>query len=361
MAALDGQGVACEGFIGALSPFTDFAALATAIVLARAGAKRRAAGAVPGRRRDRGARGGRRSVGPRPGSRAGHPRRHAAQPGRLRPPARPRTRNAHAPRRGVRELPRAAVPGAAVASYAADGHGGLEPDGRASRGRPRLCPPRPRRALPARPAKASPSASPPITRPASRRAAWRCWRPWRGRVPTSRDRRRSGRRCPKPIPPPISEPRPGWGRPWPSSRSPSGSRRRRRWSAADTPPVGARAFSHGGRPPSEPRPSPSRARVSGTPGRRLAGPSAERQREGAALPGPAARGREAASARPIPPTAPRIGVQGAAAPSNRSRQVSRGAPDAMTLQSRTRALAGGSQPASQAPLAIRSVSDPSKP
>ncbi len=43
MAMLDDNGVAYEGFIGALYPFMDVAALVTAIVLARLGAERRAA------------------------------------------------------------------------------------------------------------------------------------------------------------------------------------------------------------------------------------------------------------------------------------------------------------------------------
>lgn len=43
MAMLDGEGIAYEGFIGALYPFMDIAALVTAIVLARLGAQRSAA------------------------------------------------------------------------------------------------------------------------------------------------------------------------------------------------------------------------------------------------------------------------------------------------------------------------------
>ena len=43
MAVLDGDGIAYEGFIGALYPFMDIAALVTAIVLARLGAARKAA------------------------------------------------------------------------------------------------------------------------------------------------------------------------------------------------------------------------------------------------------------------------------------------------------------------------------
>jgi hypothetical protein len=46
MAVLDGEGIAYEGFIGALYPFMDIAALVTAIVLARMGAERRAAAAA---------------------------------------------------------------------------------------------------------------------------------------------------------------------------------------------------------------------------------------------------------------------------------------------------------------------------
>ncbi len=43
MAVLDGEGIAYEGFIGALYPFMDIAALVTAIVLARMSAQRKAA------------------------------------------------------------------------------------------------------------------------------------------------------------------------------------------------------------------------------------------------------------------------------------------------------------------------------
>lgn len=43
MAMLEGEGIAYEGFIGALYPFMDIAALVTAIVLARIGAERHAA------------------------------------------------------------------------------------------------------------------------------------------------------------------------------------------------------------------------------------------------------------------------------------------------------------------------------
>lgn len=48
MAMLDAQGIAYEGFVGALYPFMDIAALLTAIVLARLSAQRRAALAVQG-------------------------------------------------------------------------------------------------------------------------------------------------------------------------------------------------------------------------------------------------------------------------------------------------------------------------
>jgi hypothetical protein len=48
MAMLDGEGIAYEGFIGALYPFMDIAALVTAIVLARLAAERRAATAQAG-------------------------------------------------------------------------------------------------------------------------------------------------------------------------------------------------------------------------------------------------------------------------------------------------------------------------
>jgi len=48
MAVLDGEGIAYEGFIGALYPFMDIAALVTAIVLARMSAERRAADVVQG-------------------------------------------------------------------------------------------------------------------------------------------------------------------------------------------------------------------------------------------------------------------------------------------------------------------------
>lgn len=48
MAMLDGEGIAYEGFIGALYPFMDIAALVTAIVLARMSAERKAARAVQG-------------------------------------------------------------------------------------------------------------------------------------------------------------------------------------------------------------------------------------------------------------------------------------------------------------------------
>jgi hypothetical protein len=48
MAMLDDQGIAYEGFIGALYPFMDIAALVTAIVLARMSAQRKAAHAVQG-------------------------------------------------------------------------------------------------------------------------------------------------------------------------------------------------------------------------------------------------------------------------------------------------------------------------
>ncbi|WP_425039826.1 sodium-dependent bicarbonate transport family permease [Primorskyibacter sp. S187A] len=46
MAVLDGEGIAYEGFIGALYPFMDIAALVTAIVLARMSAVRQTAGSV---------------------------------------------------------------------------------------------------------------------------------------------------------------------------------------------------------------------------------------------------------------------------------------------------------------------------
>ncbi|MGX9356373.1 sodium-dependent bicarbonate transport family permease [Roseobacteraceae bacterium S113] len=48
MAVLDGEGIAYEGFIAALYPFMDIAALVTAIVLARLSAQRRTVGAVQG-------------------------------------------------------------------------------------------------------------------------------------------------------------------------------------------------------------------------------------------------------------------------------------------------------------------------
>jgi len=48
MAMLDGEGIAYEGFIGALYPFMDIAALVTAIVLARMSAERRTARAPAG-------------------------------------------------------------------------------------------------------------------------------------------------------------------------------------------------------------------------------------------------------------------------------------------------------------------------
>jgi hypothetical protein len=48
MAMLDDRGIAYEGFIGALYPFMDIAALVTAIVLARMSAERKAARAVQG-------------------------------------------------------------------------------------------------------------------------------------------------------------------------------------------------------------------------------------------------------------------------------------------------------------------------
>lgn len=48
MAVLDGEGIAYEGFIGALYPFMDIAALVTAIVLARMSAERRAANVMQG-------------------------------------------------------------------------------------------------------------------------------------------------------------------------------------------------------------------------------------------------------------------------------------------------------------------------
>ncbi|MDG4647392.1 sodium-dependent bicarbonate transport family permease [Roseibacterium sp. SDUM158017] len=48
MAMLDAEGIAYEGFIGALYPFMDIAALVTAIVLARMSAERRAARTVQG-------------------------------------------------------------------------------------------------------------------------------------------------------------------------------------------------------------------------------------------------------------------------------------------------------------------------
>ncbi|WP_417412916.1 sodium-dependent bicarbonate transport family permease [Hoeflea sp.] len=47
MASLDAEGVAYEGFIGALYPFMDIAALVTAIILARMSAERHAAGVYP--------------------------------------------------------------------------------------------------------------------------------------------------------------------------------------------------------------------------------------------------------------------------------------------------------------------------
>ena len=48
MAMLDAEGISYEGFIGALYPFMDVAALLTAIILARLAAERRAATAVSG-------------------------------------------------------------------------------------------------------------------------------------------------------------------------------------------------------------------------------------------------------------------------------------------------------------------------
>jgi hypothetical protein len=48
MAMLDSEGIAYEGFIGALYPFMDIAALVTAIVLARMSAERKAASSVQG-------------------------------------------------------------------------------------------------------------------------------------------------------------------------------------------------------------------------------------------------------------------------------------------------------------------------
>ncbi|MEL6168829.1 MAG: sodium-dependent bicarbonate transport family permease [Pseudomonadota bacterium] len=48
MAMLETEGIAYEGFIGALYPFMDIAALVTAIVLARLSTERKAAGAVQG-------------------------------------------------------------------------------------------------------------------------------------------------------------------------------------------------------------------------------------------------------------------------------------------------------------------------
>ncbi len=48
MAVLDGDGIAYEGFIGALYPFMDVAALVTAIVLAKLAEQRRTAAAVQG-------------------------------------------------------------------------------------------------------------------------------------------------------------------------------------------------------------------------------------------------------------------------------------------------------------------------
>jgi len=48
MAMLDGEGIFYEGFIGALYPFMDVAALVTAIFLARMSAERKAAGSVQG-------------------------------------------------------------------------------------------------------------------------------------------------------------------------------------------------------------------------------------------------------------------------------------------------------------------------
>ena len=48
MAMLDGEGIGYEGFIGALYPFMDIAALVTAIVLARLAAERKRAGAAQG-------------------------------------------------------------------------------------------------------------------------------------------------------------------------------------------------------------------------------------------------------------------------------------------------------------------------
>jgi hypothetical protein len=48
MAMLDSEGIAYEGFIGALYPFMDIAALVTAIVLARMSAERKAAASVQG-------------------------------------------------------------------------------------------------------------------------------------------------------------------------------------------------------------------------------------------------------------------------------------------------------------------------
>jgi hypothetical protein len=48
MAVLDSEGIAYEGFIGALYPFMDIAALVTAIVLARMSAERKAAASLQG-------------------------------------------------------------------------------------------------------------------------------------------------------------------------------------------------------------------------------------------------------------------------------------------------------------------------
>jgi hypothetical protein len=142
MAVLDDEGIAYEGFIGALYPFMDIAALVTAIVLGRIAVTRQAAvnaqcgwygnhGAWRRFRRRRLWRRRWRHDQADPGG-------YLPQPGHLGPAAGHRPRHRHQANRTLRGLLRVAVPRAAVHSHADHGHGGLAAAARTAQGCPCL-------------------------------------------------------------------------------------------------------------------------------------------------------------------------------------------------------------------------------
>jgi uncharacterized protein len=139
MAMLDDRGIAYEGFIGALYPFMDIAALVTAIVLARMSAERKAARGLQGGGAATMTMGGRHGrLRRRHGAR--HPRRHGAEPGDLGAPPRARHRHLRAARQRLRKLLRAPLPRAPVGPDARHGDRGLAAARRSAEGRPCLCP-----------------------------------------------------------------------------------------------------------------------------------------------------------------------------------------------------------------------------